>query len=154
MQALALIGEFNNWDPKAEHWAIKNDFGVFQLFLPDNADGTPAIQHRCASCLASAEHVQSWRSAPDPRAVAALLPTCDVAPESTWLQDQGEGAAGDGVRRVGGAHPRLDPLGHPGAVADYDGALNRFKWGCGGRALLLSLGPLGHPSAGWLDWRA
>lgn len=53
MQALALIGEFNNWDPKAEHWAIKNDFGVFQLFLPDNADGTPAIQHRCASCLAS-----------------------------------------------------------------------------------------------------
>jgi 1,4-alpha-glucan branching enzyme len=47
-QALALIGEFNNWDPKSEHWAIKNDFGVWQLFLPDNADGSSAILHRWA----------------------------------------------------------------------------------------------------------
>lgn len=45
-KALALIGEFNNWDPKSEHWAIKNDFGVWQLFLPDNADGSSAILHR------------------------------------------------------------------------------------------------------------
>ncbi|KAL4441059.1 hypothetical protein ABPG77_010490 [Micractinium sp. CCAP 211/92] len=45
-KALALIGEFNNWEPKPEHWAIKNDFGVFCLFLPDNPDGTPAIKHR------------------------------------------------------------------------------------------------------------
>ena len=47
-QAIALIGEFNNWDPKTEHWAVKNDFGVFQLFLPDAPDGTPAIKHRWA----------------------------------------------------------------------------------------------------------
>lgn len=47
-QALALIGEFNDWQPKDEHWAIKNDFGVWQLFLPDNPDGTSAIPHRCA----------------------------------------------------------------------------------------------------------
>jgi 1,4-alpha-glucan branching enzyme len=45
-QALALIGEFNAWDPQPEHWAIKNDFGVWNLFLPDKPDGTPAIQHR------------------------------------------------------------------------------------------------------------
>ena len=43
---MALIGEFNSWEPKTEHWAIKNDFGVWQLFLPDAADGTPAIAHR------------------------------------------------------------------------------------------------------------
>jgi 1,4-alpha-glucan branching enzyme len=45
-KALALIGEFNAWEPLPEHWAIKNDFGVWQLFLPDAADGTPAIEHR------------------------------------------------------------------------------------------------------------
>ena len=47
-QAVALIGEFNSWEPGPEHWAIKNDFGVWSLFLPDRPDGTPAIQHRCA----------------------------------------------------------------------------------------------------------
>ncbi len=47
VQALALVGEYNNWDPKPEHWAVKNDFGVYQLFLPDGTDGTPAIKHRC-----------------------------------------------------------------------------------------------------------
>ena len=46
MQAVALIGEFNNWDPQPEHWAFKNEFGVWSLFLPDTADGTSAIPHR------------------------------------------------------------------------------------------------------------
>ena len=46
VQAIALIGEFNNWDPKPDHWAIKNDFGVWNLFLPDGADGTSVIPHR------------------------------------------------------------------------------------------------------------
>ncbi|GAX84832.1 hypothetical protein CEUSTIGMA_g12253.t1 [Chlamydomonas eustigma] len=46
-KALALIGEFNNWSPKAEHWGLKNPFGVFELFLPDGADGQPAVPHRC-----------------------------------------------------------------------------------------------------------
>lgn len=45
-KAVALVGEFNNWDPKTEHWALKNDFGVWQLFLPDKPDGTSAITHR------------------------------------------------------------------------------------------------------------
>ena len=45
-QALALLGEFNTWEPKPEHWAIKNDFGVWSLFLPDGADGSPVIVHR------------------------------------------------------------------------------------------------------------
>lgn len=46
---MALIGEFNNWEAKTEHWAVKNDFGVWNLFLPDAEDGTPAIKHRCGS---------------------------------------------------------------------------------------------------------
>ena len=45
-QAIALIGEFNNWDHKPDHWVIKNDFGVWNLFLPDGADGTSVIPHR------------------------------------------------------------------------------------------------------------
>lgn len=45
-KALALVGEFNNWEPQPEHWAIKNDFGVWNLFLPDRPDGTSAIPHR------------------------------------------------------------------------------------------------------------
>ena len=60
MQALALIGEFNSWDPQPEHWAIKNDFGVFQLFLPDKEDGTPAITHRWAQ-LCTCLHVRATR---------------------------------------------------------------------------------------------
>jgi hypothetical protein len=45
-KALALVGEFNNWEPRPQDWAIKNDFGVWNLFLPDNPDGTSAIPHR------------------------------------------------------------------------------------------------------------
>jgi 1,4-alpha-glucan branching enzyme len=45
-KAVALIGEFNGWEPKDNHWAAKNEFGVWELFLPDAADGTPAIPHR------------------------------------------------------------------------------------------------------------
>ena len=45
LQAVALVGEFNNWDPQAEHWAARNNFGVWQLFLPDT-DGASAIPHR------------------------------------------------------------------------------------------------------------
>ena len=46
VQALCLVGEFNNWQAENNHWAMKNDFGVWQLFLPDKEDGTPAIPHR------------------------------------------------------------------------------------------------------------
>uniref|UniRef100_A0A1D2AGY8 1,4-alpha-glucan branching enzyme n=1 Tax=Auxenochlorella protothecoides TaxID=3075 RepID=A0A1D2AGY8_AUXPR len=45
-KAVALIGEYNGWKAGPEHWATRNDFGVWQLFLPDNEDGTPAIAHR------------------------------------------------------------------------------------------------------------
>ncbi|PNH05198.1 1,4-alpha-glucan-branching enzyme 2-1, chloroplastic/amyloplastic [Tetrabaena socialis] len=44
-RALALVGEFNDWTPLPEHWAAKNQFGTWELFLPDAADGTPAIPH-------------------------------------------------------------------------------------------------------------
>ncbi len=45
-QALALIGEFNSWQPKDSHWAFKNAYGVWELFLPDGPDGAPALPHR------------------------------------------------------------------------------------------------------------
>ena len=47
-KSLALVGEFNDWDPKPDHWAVKNTFGVFELFLPDKADGKPLVPHRSA----------------------------------------------------------------------------------------------------------
>lgn len=46
-KALSLVGEFNNWQPQDQHWAIKNPYGVWELFLPDAPNGTPAIKHRC-----------------------------------------------------------------------------------------------------------
>lgn len=48
LQAIALVGEFNGWQPQDSDWAVRNDFGVWELFLPDGADGTPAIAHKCA----------------------------------------------------------------------------------------------------------
>ena len=42
-QSCCLVGEFNNWDPKENNWAQRNDFGVFSLFLPD-IDGVPQIK--------------------------------------------------------------------------------------------------------------
>ncbi|EFJ46288.1 1,4-alpha-glucan branching enzyme II, partial [Volvox carteri f. nagariensis] len=45
-KALALVGDFNNWTPADSHWAFKNQFGTWELFLPDMPDGTPAIPHR------------------------------------------------------------------------------------------------------------
>ncbi|XP_039125047.1 LOW QUALITY PROTEIN: 1,4-alpha-glucan-branching enzyme 2-2, chloroplastic/amyloplastic-like [Dioscorea cayenensis subsp. rotundata] len=40
----ALIGDFNNWNPNADVMT-KNEFGVWELFLPNNADGSPPIPH-------------------------------------------------------------------------------------------------------------
>jgi Carbohydrate-binding module 48 (Isoamylase N-terminal domain) len=54
-QAIALIGEFNNWSPEEGHWAKRDDFGNFNLFLPD-INGKPQVPHRCA-CLHSRRFV-------------------------------------------------------------------------------------------------
>ena len=40
------MGEYNEWDPKPQHWAVKNDFGVWELFVPDLEDGSQGIKHR------------------------------------------------------------------------------------------------------------
>mmetsp|Transcript_10988 Transcript_10988/g.19036 ORF Transcript_10988/g.19036 Transcript_10988/m.19036 type:complete len:859 (+) Transcript_10988:107-2683(+) len=45
-KSLGLTGEFNDWKPEVDHWAVKNSYGVWELFLEDLADGTPAIPHR------------------------------------------------------------------------------------------------------------
>lgn len=40
----SLIGDFNNWNPNADVMT-KNEFGVWEIFLPNNADGSPSIPH-------------------------------------------------------------------------------------------------------------
>ncbi|KAF9348806.1 alpha-1,4-glucan branching enzyme [Mortierella sp. NVP85] len=39
-----LFGDFNNWN-NSSHPMKKNDFGVFEIFLPNKEDGSPAIEH-------------------------------------------------------------------------------------------------------------
>ncbi|KAM0917539.1 hypothetical protein ACQ4PT_009421 [Festuca glaucescens] len=40
----ALVGDFNNWDPNADRMS-KDDLGVWEIFLPNNADGSSPIPH-------------------------------------------------------------------------------------------------------------
>ncbi|XP_058107902.1 1,4-alpha-glucan-branching enzyme 2-2, chloroplastic/amyloplastic isoform X1 [Magnolia sinica] len=40
----SLIGDFNNWNPNADIMT-RNEFGVWEIFLPNNADGSPPIPH-------------------------------------------------------------------------------------------------------------
>ena len=45
--AVALVGDFNDWEPRDDNWAWKNEFGVWELFLPDDPEtGEPQIAHR------------------------------------------------------------------------------------------------------------
>lgn len=44
-KAAALVGEFNDWSPADDHWAFKNEYGIWELFLPDK-NGKPVIPHR------------------------------------------------------------------------------------------------------------
>ncbi|KAF9426485.1 alpha-1,4-glucan branching enzyme [Podila epigama] len=39
-----LFGDFNNWDPLS-HPMKRDKYGVYEIFLPNAADGTPAIKH-------------------------------------------------------------------------------------------------------------
>ncbi|XP_062117534.1 1,4-alpha-glucan-branching enzyme 2-2, chloroplastic/amyloplastic-like [Humulus lupulus] len=43
-KSASLIGDFNNWNPNADVMT-RNEFGVWEIFLPNNADGSPAIPH-------------------------------------------------------------------------------------------------------------
>ncbi|XXG64978.1 hypothetical protein AAC387_Pa05g2792 [Persea americana] len=40
----SLVGDFNNWNPNADVMT-RNEFGVWEIFLPNNADGSPPIPH-------------------------------------------------------------------------------------------------------------
>ncbi|KAF3774110.1 1-4-alpha-glucan-branching enzyme 2-1 [Nymphaea thermarum] len=40
----SLVGDFNNWNPNADIMT-QNEFGVWEIFLPNNADGSPPIPH-------------------------------------------------------------------------------------------------------------
>ncbi|WOL11903.1 1,4-alpha-glucan-branching enzyme 2-2, chloroplastic/amyloplastic-like [Canna indica] len=39
-----LIGDFNNWNPNADVMT-RNEYGVWEVFLPNNVDGSPPIPH-------------------------------------------------------------------------------------------------------------
>jgi 1,4-alpha-glucan branching enzyme len=39
-----LIGDFNNWD-RTTHEMYSNQYGVWEIFIPNKKDGTPGIQH-------------------------------------------------------------------------------------------------------------
>lgn len=43
-KSAALIGDFNNWNPNGDIMT-RNEFGVWEIFLPNNADGSPPIPH-------------------------------------------------------------------------------------------------------------
>ncbi|KAH7372698.1 hypothetical protein KP509_17G017100 [Ceratopteris richardii] len=43
-KSASLIGDFNNWNPNADVMT-RNEFGVWEIFLPNNVDGSPAIPH-------------------------------------------------------------------------------------------------------------
>ncbi|KAE9455753.1 hypothetical protein C3L33_12343, partial [Rhododendron williamsianum] len=43
-KSAALIGDFNNWNPNADIMT-RDNFGVWEIFLPNNADGSPPIPH-------------------------------------------------------------------------------------------------------------
>ncbi|KAL5060200.1 hypothetical protein RYX36_031804 [Vicia faba] len=43
-KSAALVGDFNNWNPNADVMT-KDAFGVWEIFLPNNADGSPPIPH-------------------------------------------------------------------------------------------------------------
>ncbi|KAJ0087820.1 hypothetical protein Patl1_32398 [Pistacia atlantica] len=43
-KSAALIGDFNNWNPNADIMT-RNEFGIWEIFLPNNADGSPSIPH-------------------------------------------------------------------------------------------------------------
>ncbi|KAF5747820.1 Starch branching enzyme 2.1 isoform 1 [Tripterygium wilfordii] len=43
-KSASLIGDFNNWNPNGDVMK-RNEFGVWEIFLPNNADGSPAIPH-------------------------------------------------------------------------------------------------------------
>ncbi|CAL0309935.1 unnamed protein product [Lupinus luteus] len=40
----SLIGDFNGWNPNVDEM-VQNEFGVWEIFLPNNVDGSPAIPH-------------------------------------------------------------------------------------------------------------
>ncbi|XP_071701824.1 1,4-alpha-glucan-branching enzyme 2-2, chloroplastic/amyloplastic-like [Rutidosis leptorrhynchoides] len=43
-KSASLIGDFNSWNPNADVMT-RNEFGVWEIFLPNNADGSPPIPH-------------------------------------------------------------------------------------------------------------
>jgi len=58
---LGLIGDFNGWDRGATPFTV-DEYGVWTCFVPDRADGTPAIKHmdkiKLAMVTAKEEHVE------------------------------------------------------------------------------------------------
>ncbi|KAL9260821.1 1,4-alpha-glucan-branching enzyme 1, chloroplastic/amyloplastic-like protein [Drosera capensis] len=43
-KSASLVGDFNDWNPNTDAMT-RNEYGVWEIFLPNNADGSSAIQH-------------------------------------------------------------------------------------------------------------
>lgn len=78
VQAIALVGEFNDWDPKDHHWAMKDEFGNFNLFLPD-VDGKPQVPHRCDTPRPLPPHAPRERVLPLVACYAAALAVVNLS---------------------------------------------------------------------------
>ncbi|CAI5969482.1 unnamed protein product [Closterium sp. NIES-64] len=81
----SLIGDFNNWNPNADIMK-KDEFGVWELFLPDNPDGTPAIPHGSrvkVSLSARARSRSAWEERTPKRPRALRIYEAHVGMSST-----------------------------------------------------------------------
>lgn len=61
-RSLRLCGDFNGWN-RSQHRATRDAYGVWELFLPDLPDGSPAIAHGSRVKVASARRRRVRRSA-------------------------------------------------------------------------------------------
>jgi 1,4-alpha-glucan branching enzyme len=83
-RAASLIGDFNGWNTD-KNWMKKNEFGVFELFLPNEADGSPAIPHGSRVKIHLQVHT---RAASSPHApCATVLHTADTHPSRAQAAD-------------------------------------------------------------------
>ena len=69
-RAASLIGDFNGWNTD-KNWMKKNEFGVFELFLPNEADGSPAIPHGSRVKIHLQARAREPRRRPMRRGIAA-----------------------------------------------------------------------------------
>jgi 1,4-alpha-glucan branching enzyme len=76
-RAASLIGDFNAWNAE-KNMMKKNEYGVFELFMPNNADGSAAIPH--GSRVKIHLQARTRRAGPLRRMRHVIPPCCADAP--------------------------------------------------------------------------